>query len=85
MVLEGPKIRFNISRIAGEELFIPSISTSLLGDTSLHSIAWHSGVFSYVNFCEPSLFFKIVLYNKSSTFVDFVIDILNISNPTNLL
>ena len=70
----GPYIEFSTSNIAGEALFIPSRTINLFGKLSLHSIAWHSGVFELTKLKLPfSFFLKIVLHNKSSTLVDFEI------------
>ena len=76
----GPKIEFNISKIEGDALLIPSIITNLLEYISLFSIALHKGVFEFIKTVCPSLFFlRMVLHNKSSTFVDLVIVTLIIS------
>ena len=78
----GPNIEFNISKIAGDALLIPSIITNLSGNNSLDSTALHKGVFVFTKTGKLSSFFlSTVLHNKSSTFVDFVMGILKISRP----
>ena len=66
-----PYIEFKTSKIAGVPLLIPSNTTNLFGKLSIHSIAWHKGVFELTKLTLPfSFFFNVVLINKSSTFVD---------------
>ncbi len=63
-------------------MLIPWNNINFLGYLSLHLIALYNSVSWLFTKISPVSYFSIIIFNsKSSTFVDFEITILIISNP----